>query len=149
MKQDIATKQTPGASGNGPGNGNQGPVTPHQPPATRQTARTSATLRGSLDDYDQFCATGWAYDASVEDKLSIDIVTETGEFLARGVANRFRGDLRREGIGDGKCSFVIPLPLSVADGRRHLVVVGALHLVGPDSVIDLLRARGLAVERLP
>jgi uncharacterized protein YbaP (TraB family) len=34
------------------------------------------------------------------------------------------------------------------DGRRHLVVVGALHLVGPDSVIDLLQARGHDVERL-
>jgi uncharacterized protein YbaP (TraB family) len=34
------------------------------------------------------------------------------------------------------------------DGRRHLVVVGALHLFGPDSVIDLLQARGHDVERL-
>jgi len=34
----------------------------------------------------------------------------------------------------------------LADGRRHLVVVGALHLVGPDSVVELLRARGLEVE---
>jgi uncharacterized protein len=36
----------------------------------------------------------------------------------------------------------------LADGGRHLVVVGALHLVGPNSVVDLLRARGLTVERL-
>jgi uncharacterized protein YbaP (TraB family) len=28
------------------------------------------------------------------------------------------------------------------DGRRYLVVVGALHLVGPDNVIDRLAARG-------
>jgi uncharacterized protein YbaP (TraB family) len=36
----------------------------------------------------------------------------------------------------------------LADGRRRLVVVGALHLVGPDSVIDQLRERGHDVERL-
>lgn len=34
------------------------------------------------------------------------------------------------------------------DGRRYLVVVGALHLVGPDSVIEMLAARGHAAVRL-
>jgi uncharacterized protein YbaP (TraB family) len=36
----------------------------------------------------------------------------------------------------------------LADGSRHLVVVGALHLVGPGNVIELLEKRGLEVERL-
>ena len=35
-----------------------------------------------------------------------------------------------------------------ADGRRYLVVVGALHLVGHDNVIDMLKARGHEVVRL-
>ena len=34
------------------------------------------------------------------------------------------------------------------DGRRYLVVVGGLHLVGPNSVIDMLKARGHVVRRL-
>ena len=34
------------------------------------------------------------------------------------------------------------------DGRRYLVVVGALHLVGHDSVIERLGARGHRVERV-
>lgn len=46
-------------------------------------------------------------------------------------------------------AWVPTLERMLAGGRRHLVVVGALHLVGPDSVVDLLRARGLRVERLP
>jgi uncharacterized protein YbaP (TraB family) len=33
-----------------------------------------------------------------------------------------------------------------AQTGRHLVVVGALHLVGENSVVDLLRERGLSVE---
>lgn len=45
-------------------------------------------------------------------------------------------------------AWVPTLEQMLADGRRHLVVVGALHLVGPNSVVDLLRARGLTVERL-
>lgn len=34
----------------------------------------------------------------------------------------------------------------IADGRGHFIVVGAAHLVGPDSVIAMLRARGVRVE---
>ena len=34
------------------------------------------------------------------------------------------------------------------DGRSYLVVVGALHLVGPHNVIELVRARGHSVERM-
>ena len=36
----------------------------------------------------------------------------------------------------------------LGDGRRHLVIVGAVHLVGRDGVIELLRARGHRAERV-
>jgi hypothetical protein len=45
-------------------------------------------------------------------------------------------------------AWVPALERMLADGRRHLVVVGALHLVGPDNVVELLRERGHEVERL-
>lgn len=45
-------------------------------------------------------------------------------------------------------AWVPTLERMLGDGRRHLVVVGALHLVGDDSVIDLLRARGHDVQRI-
>ena len=45
-------------------------------------------------------------------------------------------------------AWVPQLEKMLTDGRRHLIVVGALHLVGPDSVIDQLRSRGHDVERL-
>jgi len=38
--------------------------------------------------------------------------------------------------------WIQPIEALLNDGRNHLVVVGALHLVGPDSLVDLLRARG-------
>lgn len=34
------------------------------------------------------------------------------------------------------------------DGNDALVVVGSLHLLGPDGVVELLRAKGYTVERL-
>jgi uncharacterized protein YbaP (TraB family) len=46
-------------------------------------------------------------------------------------------------------AWVPALERMLADGRRHLVVVGALHLVGHDSVIELLGERGHDVTRLP
>ena len=33
-------------------------------------------------------------------------------------------------------------------GKNYLVVVGSLHLVGPDSLVQLLDARGFTVKRL-
>jgi uncharacterized protein YbaP (TraB family) len=45
-------------------------------------------------------------------------------------------------------AWVPQLERMLTDGRRYLVVVGALHLVGPDSVIELLEKRGHDVERL-
>ena len=45
-------------------------------------------------------------------------------------------------------AWIPSLERMLVDGRRHLVVVGALHLVGPDSVIELLEKRGHDVERL-
>ena len=45
-------------------------------------------------------------------------------------------------------AWVPTLERMLADGGRGLVVVGALHLVGRDSVIELLRARGHDVVRV-
>jgi uncharacterized protein len=45
-------------------------------------------------------------------------------------------------------AWIAELERLLGDGRRYLVVVGALHLVGEHSVVDLLRARGLEVERI-
>jgi uncharacterized protein YbaP (TraB family) len=45
-------------------------------------------------------------------------------------------------------SWVPKLEGMLGDGGHHLVVVGALHLVGPGNVIELLRSSGHDVQRL-
>jgi uncharacterized protein YbaP (TraB family) len=45
-------------------------------------------------------------------------------------------------------AWVPKLERMLTDGQRHLVVVGALHLVGRDNVISMLGARGHDVERV-
>lgn len=51
---------------------------------------------------------------------------------------------------DRNRAWVPQLERMLADGRDHdvLVVVGALHLLGDDGVVSLLRARGYRVERI-
>ena len=56
--------------------------------------------------------------------------------------------LYRHLVIDRNTRWVAALQQLLADGNRYLVVVGALHLVGEDSVIELLEARGLSVVAL-
>jgi uncharacterized protein YbaP (TraB family) len=51
-------------------------------------------------------------------------------------------------VTERNAKWVVSLEDMLDDGERYLVVVGALHLVGRDNVIDLLKARGHAVQRL-
>ena len=51
-------------------------------------------------------------------------------------------------VTDRNNAWVPKLERLLTDGQHHLVVVGALHLVGPDNVIELLRERGHEVQRL-
>jgi uncharacterized protein YbaP (TraB family) len=45
-------------------------------------------------------------------------------------------------------SWIRPVLELLDDERDYLIVVGALHLVGPDGVVALLQRRGLEVRRL-
>jgi uncharacterized protein YbaP (TraB family) len=49
-------------------------------------------------------------------------------------------------VVDRNTQWVETLEALLATPRRHLVVVGALHLVGEHNVVDLLAAEGFAVE---
>jgi uncharacterized protein YbaP (TraB family) len=45
-------------------------------------------------------------------------------------------------------AWIVELERMLGDGRKYLVVVGALHLVGPDNVIERLGARGHRAVRV-
>ncbi len=51
-------------------------------------------------------------------------------------------------VKNRNASWVEPLERVLGDGRHYLVVVGALHLVGRDNVIDMLKARGHEAVRV-
>ena len=70
------------------------------------------------------------------DALADTLMQEFGSFPALYDALIVKRNLR----------WLDSLAVFLEDPRPHLVVVGALHLVGPDSVIDSLSARGFRVE---
>lgn len=51
-------------------------------------------------------------------------------------------------IYDRNRNWIPPLETMLAENENNLVIVGAAHLVGEDSVLDLLEKAGYAVERV-
>lgn len=71
------------------------------------------------------------------------------EALAEELASEFAGapELYRSLMLDRNRNWVERISGLLDDSRDYLVVVGALHLVGPDGLPALLAARGLRVTR--
>lgn len=66
------------------------------------------------------CAGGWAYyTAQPGRRLTIEIVSDAGEVVARGLADRLREDLLAADIGDGYCHFLLTLSYELFDGETH------------------------------
>jgi hypothetical protein len=79
-----------------------------------------------------------AWRAGALESLSSELLEDFGDFPG----------LYENLVTNRNNAWVPTLERMLNDGRRHLVVVGALHLVGPDNVIELLEERGHAAERL-
>jgi len=54
--------------------------------------------------------------------------------------------LRKRILKDRHEKWVPKIERMIADGRTHMIIVGVAHLVGPDSVVAMLRAKGVKVE---
>lgn len=95
--------------------------------------------------------------------VSLDQIEKTPETPEAMVSAWRKGDLKRldrllqEGmedfpelakrlLHDRHVKWIPQVENMLADGRTHLVVVGTAHLVGKDSLIAMLRAKGIKVE---
>lgn len=72
------------------------------------------------------------------------------ETLSEGLLADFKAfpGLYETLVKNRNAAWIEPLERILNDGRHYLVVVGALHLVGRDNVIDMLKARGHKAVRL-
>ncbi len=79
------------------------------------------SLQGFLDIVNLGRAEGWAVDKQNASKR-VQVEIWDGETLAAvGVADKFRPDLKKAGIGDGNAFFSIPLPRRLYDGKEHVI----------------------------
>lgn len=69
--------------------------------------------------------------------------------LAKTLVDEFNGfpDLYRSLVVDRNRKWADEIGALLHDKQNYLIVVGALHLVGKDSVLELLRARGATISR--
>jgi len=54
--------------------------------------------------------------------------------------------LRNRVLKDRHDKWLPQIEKMIADGRSYVIVVGAAHLAGSDSIIAMLRAKGVKVE---
>jgi len=80
-------------------------------------------LFGKLEWADHRVISGWAW---LPDHPTVPVVLEVvdqGEVIAVAVADHFRSDLRRDGIGDGHHAFHVELPRPLDPQHAHRLVV--------------------------
>ncbi|MEM0325266.1 MAG: hypothetical protein QXW35_05160 [Candidatus Aenigmatarchaeota archaeon] len=70
-------------------------------------------IKGFLDGIDGQYVFGWAWDPENPEKRLEVVVYVDGEPVAEGVADLYREDLERAGIGDGRHGFRIELPFDI------------------------------------
>ncbi len=126
----------------------------HKPIEGLETAAQQFQMLASmpLAQQKQFLVMTLDESAQLDDELA-DLLrawrTGDTEALARLLAGEYEEfpDLYRRLTVDRNRAWVGRLAALLDDRDDYLVVVGAMHLVGPDSVVDLLRQRGYTVTQ--
>lgn len=99
------------------------PVTPAAPSTPTAVGRRRAPTApaGTLDRVDCQLVQGWVWDADQPDAvIAVDLYDDDTR-LGTVMADRYRQDLERAGIGNGKHGFVWNTPAQIADGKRHTI----------------------------
>lgn len=83
----------------------------------------TAGIIGCFDKCDANGITGWlASKVAVNQRLEVDVFAD-GQPIARAMADQFRADLAKAGIGDGSSGFKIVPPALLFDGDEHTIEV--------------------------
>ncbi|HEX4505189.1 MAG TPA: glycosyltransferase [Alphaproteobacteria bacterium] len=103
-------------------------------------AATALPLGGSLDICTRGMISGWAWDSTEPDRpVALQILNERS-VIARVLANRYRDDLEKAGIGDGRHAFQVQIPGGLAPLERHVIRVrgarDAREIPGSPFVIE-------------
>lgn len=126
------------------------PMEPEPPVALPQPPEPSRPWEGYLDNATREQLRGWAREPDADEPVSL-LVLDNGKQIARVVANMYRVDLDRAGIGRGRHGFDLLIPGGLSPLARHVVEIrresdGAM-LRGAPAVIEPETNFGAALER--
>lgn len=105
------------------------------------------TIRGHIDEVSDNSVIGWA--AAVDERSGAYSVvaveaTVADKAIGRIRADRFRADLKRDGIGSGGYGFEIQLPSALRHGGPFPVTVRAIGTGAPVDLGTVMVSRGRA-----
>lgn len=83
----------------------------------------AAAITGFFDGIEGMDVVGWCFDQTAPARiLKVDVLCD-GVPVARTLADKYREDLAKAGIGDGSHHFRVRLPKRLADGAAHSITV--------------------------
>ena len=117
------------------------------PTSIHKNQRSHPDPKGNFEGVRDHHALGWAFDPQRPgDRLTVEIVCD-GRVVASGPADRFRPDLLKAGLGDGRCHFDLPLSPVLFDGRDHTLVARVAgterQIHGGPHVVNIPRPQGV------
>lgn len=77
-------------------------------------------LKGSIDAVHNGRCYGWAMDEALSSPVDVAIFID-GQLAGHEAASRYRVDLEKAGLRDGRLAFSIEIPAAMRDGRHHRV----------------------------
>jgi len=99
---------------------------PHVLEATARpviVSSSTASWRGNLDLVTRERMEGWAWDDRVPQSPMALTILSNGEVIARVLANRYRQDLQKAGMGDGRHAFSVMIPGGLSPLTRHVIQI--------------------------
>ena len=94
----------------------------------RPAAPAQAAVRCHLDGVVDGLAHGWVYDPAQPGRAFMVEVLHQGDVVARGMADLFRDDLSRNGVGNGCHHFKLQLSYTLFDGQPHALSLRVAEL---------------------
>lgn len=86
-------------------------------------AKEKPKIQSTLDGIDGFYIGGWAWNPDNPEKRLEVVLYVDGEPVAEEVADLYREDIEKAGIGNGKYGFKIRLPNEIFDSKEHEIRV--------------------------
>jgi hypothetical protein len=125
---------------------------PVEPPV-KAVAPAKTTVLCHFDGVIDGLAHGWVHDTSQPGKaLEVEILHQ-GEVVARGLADRYRDDLERNGIGNGCHHFRLSLSYTLFDSQPHVlevrVPVFGDALLCPPVTCSLVNSQPAHLDAIP